>query len=327
MRRRKFITLIAAASILGPVRAASQQGGKIWRIGHVTGSRSPSAERRVQALERHLAALGYVEGKNIALLHRFVASQREAREQAIAALTSEIDLLVVWSSLSAVAAKKVAPSVPIVFLAVGDPVALGLVQSLARPGGNMTGVTFEATHEAYGKRLQLLKEFKPDLQRAAVLGARDDSNVEPAVTALEKAAKQFGITLLLVEFGSADELEAAFTTITMGGAQGVVVVGGSLTEASSTRIAALALATKLPSSHVFSGAVQAGGLVSYGPDFAEMARQGATYLKKLMSGSSPSDLPVQLPNRYETSLNLRTAKALELAVPATVLASADEVIE
>jgi putative ABC transport system substrate-binding protein len=248
-------------------------------------------------------------------------------DDAIRGLASRSDILVVWSALRTVAVKRLAPDVPTIFLSVGDPVAIGLVQSLSHPGGNMTGVTFEAGMDAYGKRLQLLKEMVPDPQRVGVLRAANHPNVEPAMSSLVPAAERLGLVLQPVDFRSEAELEGAFQSIERAGSQGILVLAGAQTSLAGRRIAELVLTHRLPSSGPFKETVQDGGLVGYGPDFTEMARQGASYLDRIMRGAQPSDLPVELPKRYEMYVNLNTARALGLEVPTSLLATADVVVE
>jgi len=326
--RRTFMATSAIVILTAPLAVeAQQQAGKVWRVGDVFAGSAEVSAYLSKALEDRLADRGYVNGRNISLIHQFVPPEPARLEKAIATLISNIDVLVVWGTVSAVAAKKVTGTLPIVFLTVGDPVAIGLAKSLARPGGNMTGVTFEASAETYGKRLQLLKECLPDLRRVAVLRAAGDANISPAMASLEHSAPQLRIQLLPIDVRSADDLKSAFATMTKTQAQGVVVVAGAFTYLNRQQIVELALAHHLPSSLPFKEAVAAGGLVSLGPDLVEMARQGAAYVDKIVRGANPGDLPVEQPTRYELHVNLKTAKALGLTIPQTILIRADQVIE
>ena len=237
----------------------------------------------------------------------------------------QVDLLVVWGE-GAIAAKKLAGGVPTVFISIGFPVELGLVQSLAHPGGNMTGVTFEAATETYGKRLQILKEIVPDLKRVAVLRPVDDpAFVEKPLQDL--AAREFGVTLLPVGIKSADDLEAAFASIKKDGTQAVMPTRSSLTFNLGKEIADLALAGHLASCYPFRQAVMAGGLVSLDPDRLAMTRPAAAQIDKIIRGTSPADIPVEQPSRFELYINLKTALFLGLTIPPSLLARADEVIE
>jgi putative ABC transport system substrate-binding protein len=197
MRRRDFIGVICGAVFAAPCNAEAQQSGKVWRIGHVlVNPPERGGAIRVQTLEKGLADLGDVQGRNIELLHRFAGPQPEKLQEVISSLLPQIDLLVVWGTVGGVAAKRVASGVPTAFVSVGAPVEIGLVQSLARPGGNMTGITFEAETGTYGKRLQILKEIVPDLKRVAVLRAVGHPNVGFAMTSLEAAAPELGVSLV-----------------------------------------------------------------------------------------------------------------------------------
>jgi ABC-type uncharacterized transport system substrate-binding protein len=272
-------------------------------------------------------SLGYVQGKNLLLLNRFAVPQPKAMEGAILSMMPDIDLLVAWGTIGGAAAKKIALDIPVVFASVGAPVDIGIVASLSHPGGNMTGITFEAASETYGRRLQLLKEIVPDVSRVAVLRARGDPNARFAMTSLEISAPLLGITLTVAEIGSADELTTAFAEMQRTKAEALLVVAGALTYPNGKMIADLALAHRLPSCHGFKEAVLAGGLISLGPDLVVIGHQAASYVDKILRGAKPAELPVQQPDRYEVHLNLKTAKALGLTVPPALLALADEVIE
>jgi putative ABC transport system substrate-binding protein len=268
-----------------------------------------------------------VQGKNLLLLNRFAVPQPKAMEGAILSMMPDIDLLVAWGTIGGAAAKKIALDIPVVFASVGAPVDIGIVASLSHPGGNMTGITFEAASETYGRRLQLLKEIVPDVSRVAVLRARGDPNARFAMTSLEISAPLLGITLTVAEIGSADELTTAFAEMQRTKAEALLVVAGALTYPNGKMIADLALAHRLPSCHGFKEAVLAGGLISLGPDLVVIGHQAASYVDKILRGAKPAELPVQQPDRYEVHLNLKTAKALGLTVPPALLALADEVIE
>ncbi len=332
MRRREFVALLggtigsaSTAAMLVAGAAEVDLSTKVWRVGQVLVGTTAVMGRLAAALEDRLAELG--DGPLVVMTDRYVHPDPKSAEAEIADLSRAVDLLVTWSTVGGVAAKRLAVSIPVVFLSVGAPVEVGLVSSLARPGGNMTGVTFESSTETYAKRLQILKEIIPTLDRVAVLRARGDANVAFAMQSLERSAPELGITLAPADVVSPDELEAAFAEIEKTGAQGLVVIAGSLTYTAGTRIASLALAHRLPSCGGFRETVQAGGLVSLGPDGVAIARQGAAYVDKIIHGSKPADLPVGQPERYEIYVNLKTANALGLTVPLSLLARADEVIE
>ena len=228
MRRREFIAVISGAALALPFAAGAQQPGEVWRIGHVFPGTPELGEPYAQALEQRLAERGYVEGRNIALVNRFPWPQPDKIEEAIMSLLPQVDLLVVWGSIAGMTAKKLARTVPVVSLSVGFPVEIGLVQSLAHPGGNITGIAAEAATETNQKRLQILKEIVPGLTRVAVLRAVDDQYVGVAVASLELAAGALGVTLLPVDIKSPGDLEPAFSSMKNSQAQAVFVPGAAL---------------------------------------------------------------------------------------------------
>jgi putative ABC transport system substrate-binding protein len=330
MRRREFISLLGGAaaivpSLLRPLPLRAQPAVKAWRISHVLPGAPTVFGLLAKGFEQRLLDLGYVAGKDLVLTTQFC--EPNELEQVVAGLLRDTDLLVTWTTLGGLVAKKLAGSLPVVFMGVGAPVDIGLVASLAHPGGNMTGVTFEAATETYGKRLQILTEIVPNLSRAAVLRTVGDANVTFAMRSLTRAAGELSVTLLPVEIRSADDLEQAFAMMDSNRAQAFLVIATAVTYWASRRIAELALAHHLPACHPFRETVAAGGLVSLSPDANVMAWQGANYVSKIMKGAKPSELPVEQPTQYKIHINLKTAKALGLEVPATLLARADEVIE
>ena len=279
------------------------------------------------ALEQHLADLGYVEGRNITLFKRFAGPQKDKIEEAVISLLPQIDLLVVTGN-AATAAKKLAGGVPTVFISIGFPFEGGYVQSLAHPGGNMTGITAEAALETNGKRLQILKEIVSGLNRVPVL--RDFDNRSTAGfewTALDHAARELGLTLVFIDVKSAGELEAAFANMKESKVQGLFVYRTALTFVAGKRIADLAIASHLPSCHAFREAIVAGGLVSLGPDRLAMAGPAAAQIDKIFKGTSPADIPVEQPTVYELYINLKSARLLNLPIPPALLAVANELIE
>ena len=326
MRRRDLIGVIYGAALTLPFGAGAQQPGKIWRIGYVSATTPELGGIYAQALEQRLADLGYVQGRNIVLLRRFAGPQMDKIEEAISSLVPQIDLLVVTGN-AAIAAKKLAGGVPTVFISIGFPVEGGYVQSLAHPGGNMTGITTEAASETNGKRLQLLKEIVPDLNRVAVLRDVDNRSAQFEWTALDQAARELGLTLVFVDVKSADELETAFAGMKKSKAEALFVYRTALTFVAGKQIADLAIAAHLASCHSFREAVMAGGLVSLGPDRLAMIRPAAAQIDKIIRGTSPGEIPVEQPTRYELCINLKTARLLNLTIPPLLLARADELIE
>jgi putative tryptophan/tyrosine transport system substrate-binding protein len=329
MRRRHFLAVLGGAGAW-PLVARAQQESAARRIAVLmTTAQSAQAEGYVpldRAFEERLRELGYVKGKNVSLQNVFVAPQPKEIEDKLTEILPETDLLVVWSTVASVAAKKIAQSIPIVFLTVGVPVEIGLVSSLNRPGGNMTGVTFEAATETYGLRLQMLKEILPHIHNVAVLKAKSDPNVVHAIKALEKAAPSLGIQLTQYEARSSEDLPDVFQQMD-GTTDALISIAGAFTFVNSTRIAQLTLQHRLPSCHGFRDTVVAGGLISLGPNMVAIAIQGANYVDKILRGEKPADLPVEQPTKMDVVINLKTARVLGLDIPATLLGRADEVIE
>jgi putative tryptophan/tyrosine transport system substrate-binding protein len=327
MRRRDFIAAISAAALARPFGATAQPPGNVWRIGHLLPSTPTPAEAEVfgRELEQRLAEFGYVQGWNIVLLNRFAGPRTDQIEEAVTSLVPQVDLLVVWGN-GGLAAKKFASAVPTVFISIGFPVELGLVQSLAHPGGNMTGIAAEAALEINGKRLQILKEIVPGLKRAAFL---TDTTVNDKfeAAALDQAARELGITVTPVGIKSAEDLEGAFVDIKESGADALFVTRTALTFNLGKQIADLALAAHVASCHSFRSAVLAGGLMSLDADRVAMIGSAAAQIDKIIKGTNPADIPVEQPTRFELYINLKTARLLNLTIPPNVLALADKLIE
>jgi putative ABC transport system substrate-binding protein len=325
MRRRDFIGVMSGATLALACAAAAQEPSKVWRIGLVYPLTPELGGIYARALEQRLADLGYVQGRNIVLLNRYPGSQTDKIEEAVISLVPQVDLLVVGGNAGP-AAKKFASTVPTVFISIGFPVESGLVQSLAHPGGNMTGIAAEAALEINGKRLQLLKEIVPDLKRVAFLrDFSDNDNFE--LTALDRAARELGVTVVPVGIKSADDLEAAFADIKESKAEALFVSRTAVTLNAIKPINDLALAAHLPSCHTFREAVRVGGLMSLDADRVAMARPAAAQIDKIIKGTSPADIPVEQPTRFDLYINLNTARLLNLTIPPSLLARADEVIE
>jgi putative ABC transport system substrate-binding protein len=324
MKRRDFIGTLVSAGIW-QTGAQAQKGGRVPKVGYIDGEPALAA---MEGLLIGLRELGYVEGQNIKLVRQlFVAPTVRETKEAILAVLPKVDILVVAGTVGGVAAKAATSDVPVVFISVGAPVDIGLVRSLAKPGGNMTGVTFEAAEKTYAKRLQLLTEIVPGVSRVAVLGAAGDPNFPFAMVSLEQSAPGLGVLITPIELNSVDELERAFDEMKKTQAQALLVVAGSRTYASIRETADLALINRLPSCHGFREAVVAGGLISLGPDLWSLGRQSARLVDKIVRGERPEEIPVEQPAQYVTSINLRTAKTLDLTVPPSLLARAEEVIE
>jgi len=325
MKRREFIAMIVVGAIVRPRITQADQVKAIPRVGYVDG---PTRSAGIQGLLKGLHELGYVDGQNIKLIEQhFAAPTVAGMRAAILAIIREVDVLVVGGTVGGVAAKSATSEVPVVFISVGAPVDIGLVKSLAEPGGNITGVSFEAAEETYAKRLQLLTEVVPDLSRVAILAAAGDPNVPFAMASLKRSAPGLGVSITPIEVKSADDLGRAFDEMTRTQMQAVLVISGFLTYTSIKQTCDLALANHLPSCHGFKEAVAAGGLISLGPDLVSLGRQSSRLVDKIIRGEHPAHIPVEQPDRYVMSINLKTARSLALIVPPALLARADELIE
>ena len=328
MRRRDFVFGFSGAALAMLDDARAQPAGRVWRVGTVGPEPRDRGQYLFDAFSQRLAEFGYQQGRNVDLTAHFTEARIEKFAELLGPLVAKLDLLVVWTTIGLIAAKKVVPpALPAIFLGVGDPVRIGAVQSLSHPGGNMTGVTYESATETWAKRIELLKEIVPHLDRVGVLKAGNDPNSVYAMASLEPWLPALGVTLVAVDFTSTDELDAAFSEMMRNNVKGVLVISGALTFVNGKRISELALEHGLPSVHGFRETVALGGLVSLGPELVAIARQGARLADKIMKGEKPANIPVEEPTVYEVWLNLRTARVLNITIPASVTARADRVIE
>jgi putative ABC transport system substrate-binding protein len=326
MRRRAFITLLGGAAAW-PLAARTQQTGKVPRVGLLDYG-SPSAGRHLwQVFSERLREFGYVEGENIAFEYRWANGKIE-RLPALATelVRLKVDLIAVGTVAAALAAKDATKTIPIVFRGAADPVGAGLVQSLARPGGNITGVS-AILPGLNGKRLQLLKEIVPGGLRFAALWEQPNPLNRPVAREAEDAAQALGVSLSVIGVRDANELGAAFSAMRTQGASALLVLPGVIFLGERRRLAALALENQLPMVCPQRDYVEAGGLASYGPNLSDDARRAAVYVAKILKGARPADLPVDQASTFEMVVNLKTAKALGLTIPQLILLRADEVIE
>jgi putative ABC transport system substrate-binding protein len=327
MRRREFITLLGGTVAAWPLASRAQQRKALPRVGVLwhAGNAREEAEY-LGALTKAFHDLGYVEGKNIELDHRFPAEQPERfRNLAQELADSKVDVIVAVTGLGAREAKRATGTIPIVLVADPDPVGNGLVESLARPGGNVTGLSL-MTIDLSGKRLALFKEIVPKLARVAlVLDPRDPAS-KPASVANERAAKAAGSSIRIFDVTTSDEIEQAFLAIARDGFDGAYVLGAPMYN-ERAQVGASAMAHKVPTIAANAEQVPYGLLLSYGPDFLDYFRRAAGYVDKILKGAKPGDLPIEQPTRFKLVINLKAAKALGLTVPPALLATADEVIE
>jgi putative tryptophan/tyrosine transport system substrate-binding protein len=317
VNRRDFITLLGGAAAW-PLAARAQQGERVRRIGILL----VSGPEPLGPFREALGDLGYVDGKNIQIEVRSAQGQDiRLPELAAELVRSRVDVIVAVQTPAAHAAKNATRDIPIVFMA-GDPIATGLISNLARPDGNLTGLSATAA-EAAAKSLELIAEIKPEARRVGVLGNADDPFIKPFFEQIQRGAPGVRLEVHQIIVRGNDELTGAFAAIARERADAVVIQGSLPVKLTVD----LALKYQLPSLSTQKSAVEAGILMSYSASFAERGRLIANYVDQILKGAKPADLPVQQPTRYELAINLKTAKALGLEVPATLLARADEVIE
>jgi putative tryptophan/tyrosine transport system substrate-binding protein len=325
MKRREFIALVGGAAASVPVAARAQQTGKTPIIGLLSSSTAALERPRRDAFLARLGELGWVEGRNVTVELRAAEGIVErAGEIAAEFARLKVDAIVLAGDAQGLAVKRAAPDIPIVLAAAGDPVGNGLVAGLARPGGNVTGFSVQLTDTA-GKRIELLREIVPTLRRLAILGNSSNPVVALEFGAAQSAAHMLGLDTVSPEFRRAEDIPSAIEALN-GRADGLYVCVDPLMIANRARINTLALAAKLPVVHSYKDNLGE-GLISYGPDLLDLYRRAAGLVDKILRGTKPADIPVEQPTKFELAINLKTAKALGLTVPPTLLARADEVIE
>jgi putative tryptophan/tyrosine transport system substrate-binding protein len=325
MKRRAFIAVLGAAAAW-PLAARAQQSGRLRTIGFLGQSTRSAASEWTAAFVQRLRELGWTENRTITIEYRWA----EGREERFAEIAAEFARLkvdaIVASGTPAVMASRQATSVtPIVFAPAGDPVASGLVASLARPGGNVTGLATLGADLA-GKRVELLREAVSGLGRLAIMGNVGNPFSVLEVGEVQAAARALGLDVATLEIRRAQDIAPAFETL-KGRADALYVCPDGLVSTNRTRINTLALGERLPAMHGYREYVEAGGLMSYGPNYPDLFRRAADYVDKILHGAKPGDIPVEQPTKFDLIVNLTTAKALHLDIPPTLLARADEVIE
>jgi putative tryptophan/tyrosine transport system substrate-binding protein len=325
MRRREFIALLLGAAAL-PFAARAQQSGKVFKIGRFSAGGPPPPELRA-VFTNTLRELGWVEGKNIVFELRYAEDRLDRLPELAAELVRlKVDVIVAAGTLAPLAAKQATTTIPIVMTAAGDPLGSGLVASLARPGGNVTGLSLMVP-DIGGKRLEILRELLPSASRVAVLW--NAANPYPGLVfkETERAAKTLDVQVQSIEVRGPDDFDSVFEAISRDRPDALITVEDPLTVDYRRRITRFVADFRLPAIHGVREFVQADGLISYGASLADLNRRAAGYVDKILRGANPGDLPVQQPTKFELLINLRTAKALGLAVPPSLLARADEVIE
>jgi putative ABC transport system substrate-binding protein len=330
--RRAFIRTLAGGLLAAPLAAGAQQAGKVYRIGYLSlGSlESPETRASLDAFRQGLRERGYGEGQNIVIEYRAA----DGKIERLPALATElarlkVDLIVAGSTPGARAARQATTTIPIIAPNMGDPVQDGLVANLARPGANLTGSTFLGP-ELVPKRLALLKEALPGVSRIAVLwhpGAFGERTMRDMVKETEAAARTLGVQLQFVEARGPDEFDRAFSAMARERADAFIVFPSVMLFNERRRIVALAAQSRLPAMYQSREFVELGGLIGYGASIPDAVRRAATYVDRILKGAKPGDLPVEQPTKFELVINLKTAKALGLTIPPSVLGRADEVIQ
>jgi putative ABC transport system substrate-binding protein len=325
MRRREFITLLGGAAAW-PLAARAQQPGKPPTIA-LLGSTTPLVEsQRVASFVQRLRELGWIDGRNVAIEYRW----GEGRNERFAEIAAEfvrlkVDLIVASTTPAVIAAKQATSVIPIVFTTAGDPVGTGVVASLARPGGNVTGLSNQLS-DTGSKRLELLREVVPSLRRLAIMGNVGNPGAVLDMREIQATAPMLGLEATTFEIRRAEDIAPVFEAL-KGRADALYLASDPLLNTNRIRINTLALGARLPTMHGVREYVEAGGLMSYGPNVVDQYRRAAELVDKILRGAKPGDIPVEQPTKFDLVINLTTAKVLGLEVPATLLATADEVIE
>jgi putative ABC transport system substrate-binding protein len=327
LRRREFITLLGSAVAVWPLATRAQQPAKVPLLGYLTGDSDSADLPRRNAFREGLRKLGYNEGQTILIEFRTTAGSVEKLSTFAAEFSRlNVDVIFAFTAGATQAAAKAMPTKPVVSI-TPDPVSAGFVASLARPGGNITGLSTLAGTEIYSKYLQFLKDVVPNLTRVAVLSNPTFTTSALALKAMEAAAPALGLSLQIVEARSPDELEAAVAAAIKERAAGLVVVQDAMFLARRIQLAELAAKNRLPAIYGIEEHVRAGGLMAYAASRPEIFRRAATFVDKILRGAKPSDIPIEQPTKFALIVNLKTAKALGLTIPRDFLLLADEVIE
>ncbi len=327
IHRREFIVLAGGTAATWPLAARAQQpAGRVYRVGYISLGSREQPLNFIKAFEEGLRSLGYRVGENVVIEYRFANGEME-RLPAFAAdlVRLGVDIILTGFNPITVAALKATTTIPIVMTIGLDPVGTGLVASLARPGANVTGFAVDTGSEILGKRFELLKETLPNLSRLGILFNPDVASNRNRQTSMGETARAVGLTLVLAETRGPDTFEQAFATMVREHAQAFVVLPDSVLFAG--QIAEMGLRNRLPAASVAREFAEAGFLLTYGPDLRDLYRRSTVFVDKIFKGAKPADLPVEQPTKFELVINLKTAKALGIIVPPTLLTRADEVIE
>jgi putative tryptophan/tyrosine transport system substrate-binding protein len=326
MRRREFVAFLGGATVAWPLVARAQQATKVQRIGFLGFGSAVGIAGRLQALQSGLRDLGYIDGQNVNIVFRWAERAEQLPELAAELVGMKVDVIFAQSSTEVEPARQATQTIPIVFAVHADPVGLGHVASLARPGGNITGLTMLLTDLA-AKELEVLKEAVPLATRIGVLWNPTTPSHPAALKAITASGEQLGVKLFMVPARTAEDFDTAFSTMTRERSDAFLAVAAPPFFLERTLLVQLALKHRLPGMFGVREYVEAGGLISYGANLNDLTRRAATYIVKILKGTNPAELPVEQASKYQLVINLRTAKAIGLTVPPTLLARADEVIE
>ena len=325
MKRREFITLLGGVAAW-PLAAHAQQRVRLPTIGFLIPTTPSTESQRLAAFAQRLRELGWIEGRTIAIEYRWAEGLTERFDDIAAELVKlKVDIIVTSATAPVIAAKRATSVIPIVFALAGDPVRSGLIASLARPGGNVTGLSLQQPDLA-AKRLELLREIVPHLRRLAMLINIGNPSLQPEIGEVQAAARKLGMEANPFEIRRVEDIAAGFKGLT-DGLQALYVVGDPLLNNNRIRINTLALGARLPTIYPSRENVEPGGLMSYGPNVLDLYRRAGDYVDKILRGAKPADLPVEQPTKFDLVVNLITAQALGIDVPQTLIARADEVIE
>jgi len=326
--RRTFLGGLALSVLVAPLAAEAQQAGKVWRIGLLAPRSASDALPFNKAFRQGLSELGWVEGQNIVIEYRFAEGRYNRLPDLAAELVRlKVDVIVAGGTAASAAAKNATGTIPIVMTSVADPVGAGLIGSLARPGGNLTGLSYSVGLETVGKGLELLKETVPKLRRVAILSNPANPAQPLAIRDVKVAARSLGVQLQLLEARGPNDFDGAFAAMAKERVEALLVVADSLLGFHRTQLADLAAKRRLPAAYGLREHVDAGGLLFYGPSITDLFRRAATYVDKILKGAKPAGLPIEQPTKFELVINMKTAKALGLTIPQSILVRADEIIQ
>jgi len=326
--RRAFLGTVAGSLLAAALAAESRPAGKVHRIGYLASTSATAARHLLEGFRQGLGELGWVESQNVVIEYRFAEGRHDQLpELALELVRLEVDVIVAGPTPPALAARNATRTIPIVMTAVGDPVRLGLVASLPRPGGNVTGVSFDVGLEVFAKGLELLRESSPKLRRVAILSNPANPAQGVAIRDVTAAARSLGLQLRFVEARGLNAFDSAFAAMAKDRVEALLVLTDPVFLLHRERLADLATQYRLPSMYAVKEGVEAGGLLSYGPSLVAAFRRAAVFVDKILKGAKPVDLPVEQPTKFELVINLKTAKALGLTIPPSLLQRADQVIE